>query len=69
MMFLSQTTSTKKLCVEFINASFNKNTREALYIIIIYKPPKMKKKINSIFKTILKNMPQDYPTIKLEISI
>jgi hypothetical protein len=45
IMFLSQTTSTKKLCVEFINASFNKNTREALYIIIIYKPPKMKKKL------------------------
>jgi hypothetical protein len=31
-LFLSKTTSTTNLGAEFINASFNKNTWEALYI-------------------------------------
>jgi hypothetical protein len=42
IMVLSQTTSTTNLGVEFIITSFNKNMWEALYIITVYKPPKMK---------------------------
>ncbi len=63
-LFLSQTTSTTNSGVEFIITSLNKNTQEALYIIIVYKPPKMKIIYsNSILETILKDMPKDYPTI------
>ncbi len=63
-MFLSQTTSTTNSIAEFITTSFNKNTRENLYIIVVYKPPKMKILYsNSILETILKDMPKDYPTI------
>jgi hypothetical protein len=36
----------KHLYVEFIITSFNKNTPKALYIIVIYKPPKNE---NNIF--------------------
>jgi hypothetical protein len=63
-MFLSQTTSTTNLGVEFmITASFDKNMRKALYIIAAYKAPKMKIiHFNSILETILKDMPKDYPT-------
>ncbi len=40
-MFLSQTTSTTNLGVEFmIIASFDKNMWEVIYIIAVYKPPK-----------------------------
>jgi hypothetical protein len=40
-MFLSQTTSTTNLGVQFmITASFEKNMQEDLYIISVYKPPK-----------------------------
>jgi len=63
-MFLSQTTSTTNSSAEFITTSFNKNTRENIYIIVVYKPPKMKILYsNSILETILKDMPKDYPTI------
>ncbi len=42
-MFLSQTTSTTNLGVQFmITASFEKNMQEDLYIISVYKPPKWK---------------------------
>jgi hypothetical protein len=63
-MFLSQTTSTTNWSAEFITTSFNKNTQETLYIIIVYKPLKMKIIYsNSILESILKDMPKDYPTI------
>jgi hypothetical protein len=53
------------LYVEFVITSFNKNMPKALYIIAVYKsPPKMKIiYFNSILKTILKDMPKNYPTI------
>jgi hypothetical protein len=63
-LFLSQTTSTTNTSAEFIITSFNKNMQETLYIIVVYKPPKMKTIYsNSILETILKDMPKDYPSI------
>ncbi len=41
-MFLLYTFSKTNLSVEFFIALFNENTRQALYIIAIYKPPQMK---------------------------
>jgi hypothetical protein len=49
---------------EFITTLLNHNTREALYLIAVYKPPKMH--INNfccILETIIKQMPQNIPTI------
>jgi hypothetical protein len=49
---------------KFITALFNHDTQEALYLIAIYKPPKMH--INNfccILETIIKQMPQNVPTI------
>jgi hypothetical protein len=40
-------------CVEFISTLFNDNTREKLYIIAIYRPPKMQV---SNFNYILENI-------------
>jgi len=57
IMFLSKTTSTTNLDAEFVSAWFNKNMQEALYIITIYKPPKMGGGKKSIWETILKHMP------------
>jgi hypothetical protein len=59
IMVLSQTTSTTNLGVEFIT-TFNKNMRKTLYIITIFKPPKMKIiYFNSILETILKTCLKD----------
>jgi hypothetical protein len=40
-MFLSHTFSKKNLSVEFFIVFFSENTRQTLYIIVIYKPPQM----------------------------
>jgi nucleoside diphosphate kinase len=42
MRILSNTTSTTNGNEKIIYASFNKNTREVIHGIAIYKPPKMK---------------------------
>jgi len=66
-MFLPQTISTTNSYAKFITTSFNKNMREALYIITIHKPSKMKIiYFNSILETILKDIPKNYPTILIE---
>jgi len=50
--------------VEFITALFNDNTQEALYIIAIYKPPKMQlSHFNYIIKIIIQKLPSHCPTI------
>jgi hypothetical protein len=52
---------------EFITALFNHNTREALYLITVYKPPKMQViHFCCILETIIKQMPQNIPTIIIE---
>ncbi len=44
--------------VEFITALFNDNTRKTLYIIAIYKPPKMQvSHFNSILENIIQKLP------------
>jgi hypothetical protein len=63
-MFLSQKISTTNSNAKFITTSFKKNTREALYIIAIYKPQKMKIiYFNSILETIFNDIPKNNPTI------
>jgi len=50
--------------VEFIPALFNDNTQEALYIIAIYKPPKMQvSHFNSIIKNIIQKLLSHCPII------
>lgn len=49
IMFLIETIFITNLGVELINALFNKNTQEALYIIAIYKPPQCKQIISFLF--------------------
>jgi hypothetical protein len=50
--------------VEFITALFNDNTRKTLYIIAIYKPPKMQvSHFNSILENIIQKLPSHCPII------
>jgi hypothetical protein len=58
-MFLSHTFSKKNSSIRFLISLSNENTRQALYIIVIYKPPQM----NAIFFiSILENIITKIPT-------
>lgn len=61
---MTQTNLLTNVGVEFITTLFNDNTQEPLYLIGVYKPPKMQ--INNfcyILETIIKQMLQNIPTI------
>jgi hypothetical protein len=67
MVTLTQTNLLTNVGAEFIIAFFNDNTRETLYLITIYMPPKMQ--VNyfcCILETIIKQMPQNVSTIIIE---
>ncbi len=67
MVILTQTIMLTNVGAEFIIALFNDNTQETLYLIAIYKPPKMQ--VNyfcCILTTIMKQMPQNVPMIIIE---
>jgi hypothetical protein len=66
-MFLSHTFSKIDLGVEFFIVFFNENTREALYIIAIYKPPQMNVIFFiSILENIVTKILTNCPTIIIE---
>jgi hypothetical protein len=55
---LTKNTTITHFGVEFIIAFFNDNTQETIYIIAIYKPPKMRvPHCNSIIKNIVQKIP------------
>jgi hypothetical protein len=67
MVTLTLKTIFTNVGAKFITPLFNHNTREALYLIAIYKPPKMQINIFCcILETIIKQMLQNIPTIIIE---
>jgi hypothetical protein len=61
---LIENTTIINSCVEFITTLFNNNTRETLYIIAIYRPPKMQvSNFNYILKNIIQKMPSHCLTV------
>jgi hypothetical protein len=63
-MFISHTFSKTNSSIEFFIDLFNENTRQAIYIIAIYKPPQMKAIFFiSIIKNIITKIPTNCPTI------
>ncbi len=61
---LTKSTTITNYDVKFITTLFNDNTWEALYIIAIYKPPKMQvPHFNSILENIVPKTPSHCPTI------
>ncbi len=66
-MSLTKNATITNSSVEFITTLFNDNTWETLYIIPIYKPPKMQVTIfNYILKNIIQKMPSHCPTVIIE---
>jgi hypothetical protein len=64
---LIENTTITNSSVEFIITLFNDNTQEALYIITIYKPPKMQvSHFNSIVESIIQKMPSHCPIVIIE---
>jgi hypothetical protein len=61
---LIENTTITNFGVEFITMLFNDNTREALYIIVIYKQPKMQvSHFNFILENSVQKMPSHCPTV------
>jgi hypothetical protein len=57
-MSLTKNTTITNFGAKFITTLFNNNTRQTLYIIAIYKPPKMQvSHFNSIVENIIQKMP------------
>jgi hypothetical protein len=55
---LIENTTITNSSAKFITTLFNDNAQETLYIIAIYKPPKMQvSHLNFIFKSIIQKMP------------
>jgi hypothetical protein len=66
-MLLSKTIFITISSAKFITTFFNINTREALYIIAIYKPPQMfLKKFTSIPKIVSKELSANCPIVIIE---
>jgi hypothetical protein len=52
------------LGAKFITTLFNNNTHDALYIIIVYKPPKMQlSHFNYVLETFIHKRPSNCPTV------
>ncbi len=63
-VLLTKNTKITNSSAEFITTLFNDNTWEALYIITIYKPPKMQvSHFNSILKNIVQKKPSHCPIV------
>jgi hypothetical protein len=65
---LTNNTTMTHLRVQFITTLFNNNTCNTLYVIIVYKPPKLQLScFNSMLETFTHKMPSNCPIVIIEI--